>query len=37
MTSLIRRPIPLKAQMMLEQSGVDPLLARLYAGEIHRP
>jgi len=30
-STLVQRPVPTKARMMLEQSGVDPLLARLYA------
>ena len=31
MTRIITRPVPTRAALMLEQSGVHPLLARLYA------
>ena len=31
MTNIVTRRIPIKASMMLEQQGVPPLLARLYA------
>jgi single-stranded-DNA-specific exonuclease len=31
MTRIIERPVPQRARLMLEQSGVHPLLARLYA------
>ncbi len=32
MTRIVERPVPQRARLMLEQSGVHPLLARLYAG-----
>ena len=31
MTRIVERPVPQRARLMLEQSGVHPLLARLYA------
>ncbi|MCX7896565.1 MAG: single-stranded-DNA-specific exonuclease RecJ [Rhodocyclaceae bacterium] len=31
MTRLIRRPVPLRARLSLEQAGIHPLLARLFA------
>jgi len=31
MTRLIRRPVPSKLQWQLENEGLSPLLARLYA------
>ncbi|CAG1000631.1 partial Single-stranded-DNA-specific exonuclease RecJ, partial [Rhodocyclaceae bacterium] len=31
MTRIVARPVPTRASLMLEQSGVHPLLARLYA------
>ncbi len=31
MTRIVARPVPTRARMMLEQAGVHPLLARLYA------
>jgi single-stranded-DNA-specific exonuclease len=31
MTHIVERPVPQRARLMLEQSGVHPLLARLYA------
>jgi single-stranded-DNA-specific exonuclease len=31
MTRMVERPVPQRARLMLEQSGVPPLLARLYA------
>ena len=31
MTRIVTRPVPTRAALMLEQSGVHPLLARLYA------
>ena len=31
MTRIVTRPVPIRAALMLEQSGVHPLLARLYA------
>ncbi len=31
MTRIVERPVPQRARLMLEQSGIHPLLARLYA------
>jgi len=31
MTRIVARPVPTRAALMLEQAGVHPLLARLYA------